>query len=50
MKTLTKTIREAADVCHGSGVYTLLTRRQKKEAVLYCIRLIVRLDEERSQS
>ncbi len=46
MKTLTKTIRDAADVCHRSGVYTLLTRREKKEAVLYCSRLIAELRRE----
>ena len=49
MKTPIGTLREATDLCHGSGIYSLLTRQEKKEAVLYCRRLIVKLKQERSQ-
>ncbi len=49
MKTPIRTLREAIDVCHESGIYAVLTRWEKKEAVLYCGRLIAKLKEGRSQ-
>ncbi|MCL4476488.1 MAG: hypothetical protein M1508_09725 [Nitrospirae bacterium] len=42
MKTPNTGIKEAADVCHGSRIYPLLTRYEKKRAVIYCLKLMVK--------
>lgn len=49
MKTPTGTLREAIGVCRESGIYPLLTRQERKEAILYCGRIIGKIEEGRSQ-
>ncbi len=40
MKAPIRTLREAIDVCRGSGIYAVPTRWEKKEAVLYCLKIM----------
>lgn len=40
MKTPNKSLKKAADVCHGSRLYPLLSRHEKKTAVIYCERIM----------
>jgi hypothetical protein len=40
MKTPNKTLKGAADVCHGSRLHPLLSRHEKKTAVIYCERIM----------
>lgn len=42
MKTPGISIREAVDICHGSRIYPLLTRDEKKMAVIYCLKIMKR--------
>jgi hypothetical protein len=40
MKTLNRSLKEAVEVCNGSGLYPHLTRKEKRAAVMYCIKII----------
>lgn len=40
MKTINRSLKEAVDVCNGSGLYPFLNRREKREAVMYCVKII----------
>lgn len=40
MKTLNRSLKEAVEVCNGSGLYPYLNRKEKREAVTYCMKII----------
>jgi len=48
MKIASKIFREAADVCHGSRLYPLLSREEKKAAVMYCQKIIGKLNDNKT--
>jgi hypothetical protein len=45
MKTSRGSIREAITVCRESGIYPLLSRQERKDAILYCSKIIRRIKE-----
>jgi hypothetical protein len=45
MKIPSMNLREAVDVCQGSRLYPLLTRQEKREAVIYCEKIIGVINE-----
>jgi len=45
MKIPSRTVREAVDVCHGSSIYPHLTRYEKREAVIYCLKTMGKFRE-----
>jgi hypothetical protein len=47
MKTSLKSLRETVDVCHGSRIYPFLNRQEKRDAVIYCLRIIEKIREKR---
>lgn len=40
MKTLNRSLKEIVEVCNGSGLYPYLTRKEKRAAVIYCMKII----------
>ncbi len=45
MKTPSRNIKEALDICHGSRIYPHLTRYEKREAVIYCLKITGKIRE-----
>ncbi len=45
MKTTIRILKEAVDICHDSRLYPYLSRREKREAVIYCQKIVGKIRE-----